>query len=235
MPLSLFPTRTAVNLGLTVLWVTGCATATAPAPVVARPPALVPSGPAWVSRAGVTFDVQPLGYAERAAGKLPKVEASWGEIDHTKPAGGASLRRFEVLPLVPVPSFAFVLDNHGGAPIAFRSATIALQSARTRHRWEAMLVPEDVAARVERLTRARFPNAHDPRLYEELRDTVMQVPLLTRETIVADGARLDGVLVIDFHADDGNELARVLADDMALELRIEAGELTIVVPIAKRD
>jgi hypothetical protein len=180
---------------------------------------------ATISRPKVSVIVEPLGYAELENGKVPKIKASWGEVDRAQArmggGAGTSKQRYEELALIPVPSFAVAIVNDSAMPIAFKDARVRIES-KSGKSYKAILAPEDVASRVDVLTRERFPSAgQQNQLLEQLRDAVMRVPLLSTETKLAAGERFDGVLVVDFGSYNLQELDKVLAADDSYSLVFE--------------
>lgn len=192
---------------------------------VAVPSFEAASEPVAVTRPKVSVLVEALGYANLENGKIPKIKASWGEVDRSQAvmAGGrgGSKMRYADLPLIPLPSFGVAIINSSAAPIAFKGARVRLES-KSGKTFKAILEAEEIAGRVEVLTREQFPSTGEQRqLLEQLRDAVMRVPLLSSDTKLAAGERFDGVLVVDFSAYNLKELDSVLASDDSYSIVFE--------------
>ena len=225
---------------LALLFLTGCAEELIQAKV-AVPTFEAKGETTTVSRAKVSVAVSPIGYAELEAGQVPRIKASWQEIDHSQVSSRgrmATKMRYSELQLIPLPSFAIAIVNESGAAIDFRNAKVSLEG-KSGKKFAAMLKPENVAARVDVLTRERYPSAAEQSsLIDQMREAVIRLPLLSSDTLIAAGQRFDGLLIIDFAAFDIAELDRALATDREFMLTLdnlggEAAPLTIKVPLDK--
>lgn len=225
---------------IALLFVTGCAENLIQAKV-AVPTFEAKGETTTVSRAKVAVAVSPIGYAELEAGKVPRIKASWQEVDRSQVSSGsrmATKTRYGELQLIPLPSFAIAIVNESGAAITFKNATVSLEG-KSGKKFAAILKPEDVAARVDVLTRERYPSAAEQSsLVDQMREAVIRLPLLSGETVIAAGQRFDGMLIIDFASFDLAELDRALATDREFVLTLDnlggdSAPLAIKIPLDK--
>lgn len=192
---------------------------------VAVPAFKLGAAPATASRPGVTVGVQPLGYGELEAGKVPVIKASWGEIDRSQVESGGKAgtkMRYGEVPLVPLPSFAVVIDNQSQAPVELKGATVTLEG-KSGKKWKAILSSEDVAAEVDLAIRDRYPSAaQNNAVLEQLRDAVLKLPFLVKTTVVAPGQNFQGFLVFDLKAYNMQEVDKLLAAEQGFTMTFDA-------------
>lgn len=180
-----------------------------------------------INRDGIGVGAQLLGFTEFQQGRAPSIEVRWKEIDvaaaraMNRSQDDAPTKQMRArIPLVPVPSVFFAIDNKSDSPVTFKGAKAWLESSKGR-KVPVMLNVSDVASRIDLYMREKYPKAAESEeVLEGLRDRVGKLPLFSDELVIKANSRFDGLLVLDLGSFSLKESVEALGSDQKFTLRL---------------
>jgi hypothetical protein len=154
-----------------------------------------------------------------------QVIVHWLEPDDRMPtshqrigATGPSVERWGQVPVVPMPTFVFGLENQTDHPVTLQPSQFRLIDAAGSE-YPQLTGLNDVMARVEQLWVAQYPGLlNAPAIRDDLRQKMDTLPFLTGPVEVAPGKSWVGYVAFEVDAFDPAELSRLVERVGALEL-----------------
>ena len=196
-----------------------------------------------VDQSGVAIAAEAITPDNLAQHQGLMAKLSWQEVDRNAPSAGgenfsgsgAMITRYQMVALIPMPTFEIRIANHSDKPLKFDKAKIAVVDS-TGKRFAAFADGGAIAGRVESdITDLYSGLAQKQDSMAYVRDAVSKLPWLSSALVVAPGSEWQGLIAVDLGVHDLAELDHYLqkVDKLTLELAgVDGGAAPITFDVA---